>query len=101
MTIESKTPADKEQARKQSAAKREQTRPLRKQIEQLETNNQTIAKQLRQIEQDLTDQGLYDAGRKADLLKLMEQQTNLKLQHAQQEEQLFDLMLALETAETE
>ena len=101
VTIESKTPADKEQARKQSAAKREQTRPLRKQIEQLETNNQTIAKQLRQIEQDLTDQGLYDAGRKADLLKLMEQQTNLKLQHAQQEEQLFDLMLALETAETE
>ncbi len=98
---EPKPIVDKEQARKQAAAKREQTRPLRKQIEQLETNNQTIAKQLRQIEQDLTDQGLYDASRKADLLKLMEQQTNLKLQHAQQEEQLFDLMLALETAETE
>ncbi len=36
-----------------------------------------------------------------DIDRSAEWQTSLELMHAQQEEQLFDLMLALETAETE
>jgi ATP-binding cassette subfamily F protein 3 len=94
------TPApvvDKEAARKESAARREQTRPLRKQIETLEQKIVTINQQLSQLEHTLADATLYDADRKADLLKHMEHQQSLKAQLETHDHQLLEQMLELDT----
>lgn len=87
---------DKEAARKESAARREQTRPLRKQIDQLESTIQTINQQLTQLEHTLSDTALYEAHRKADLLKLMDQQQSLKAKLEAHDHQLLELMLTLD-----
>ncbi|MFZ3192761.1 MAG: ATP-binding cassette domain-containing protein [Moraxellaceae bacterium] len=98
---EPKSVVDKEQARKLAAAKREQTRPLRQQIEKLEAANQKAQQRLAAIETELTDSGLYDAARKADLLKLMNEQQQLRNDCNQRDEQLLELMMQLEAAEAE
>lgn len=98
---EPKPVVDKEQARKQAAAKREQTRPLRKQIEQIEAANQKAQQRLAEIETELADSSLYDAARKADLLKLMNEQQQLRNDCNQRDEQLLELMMQLEAAEAE
>lgn len=99
---DSKPPVvDKEQARKLAAAKREQTRPLRQQIEKLEAANQKAQQRLAAIETELADSSLYDAARKADLLKLMNEQQQLRNDCNQRDEQLLELMMQLEAAEAE
>ena len=98
---EPKPVVDKEQARKLAAAKREQTRPLRQQIEKLETANQKAQQRLAAIETELADSSLYDAARKADLLKLMNEQQQLRNDCNQRDEQLLELMMQLEAAEAE
>lgn len=54
---------------------------------------------LAEIENLLGDSALYDAGRKDDLLKLMNEQTELKGRLAQSEEQMLELMMELEELE--
>ncbi len=98
---EPKPVVDKEQARKLAAAKREQTRPLRQQIEKLEAANQKAQQRLAAIETELADSSLYDAARKADLLKLMNEQQQLRNDCNQRDEQLLELMMQLEAAEAE
>lgn len=98
---EPKPVVDKEQARKLAAAKREQTRPLRQQIEKLEAADQKAQQRLAAIETALADSSLYDAARKADLLKLMNEQQQLRNDCNQRDEQLLELMMQLEAAEAE
>lgn len=91
---------DKEALRKEAAQRREQTRPIRKNIEKCETEIDKFQSRLVAIETLLADSSLYETHRKDDLLKLMNEQTELKqkLEHA--EEQLLELMMQLEELES-
>ena len=91
---------DKEAQRKLAAQRREQTRPIRKNIEKIETQISKIQPRLAEIEESLADQALYDASRKDDLLKLMNEQTELKAKLEQAEEQMLELMMELEELES-
>ena len=90
---------DKEAQRKEAARRREASRPIRKNIEKLETEITKIQPKLVEIETQLADTTLYDANRKDDLLKLMNEQTELKAKLAQAEEKMLEFMMELEEFE--
>ena len=54
---------------------------------------------LAEIEALLTNTALYEANRKNDLLKLMDEQAESKVKLAQAEEQMLGLMMELEELE--
>ncbi|WP_374855957.1 ATP-binding cassette domain-containing protein (plasmid) [Acinetobacter indicus] len=91
---------DKEAQRKLAAQRREQTRPIRKNIEKIEAQIGKIQPRLAEIEASLADTALYDASRKDDLLKLMNEQTELKNKLEQAEEQMLELTMELEELES-
>ncbi len=93
-------PIDKELARKEAAAKREQTRPLRSKIEKAEKEIKDHQTKLKQLEQTMADTGLYEAVRKAELLKLMEQQQQSQAAIAQLDENLLEMMMQLDELES-
>lgn len=91
---------DKEAQRKETARRRDLSRPIRKDIEKAETKISRLQTQLAEIENQLADTALYDAARKDDLLKCMNQQTELKTSLAQVEELMLELMMQLEELES-
>ncbi|MFQ1045253.1 ATP-binding cassette domain-containing protein [Acinetobacter variabilis] len=90
---------DKEAQRKLAAQRREQTRPIRKNIEKCEAQIDKLQPRLAEIEELLADSTLYEAARKDDLLKLMNEQTELKQKLETTEEQMLELMMELESLE--
>ncbi|MCF9034653.1 ATP-binding cassette domain-containing protein [Acinetobacter nectaris] len=90
---------DKEAQRKAAAKKREQTRPLRKNIEKVEKKIEKLQEQLQKIEVLLADTTLYDENRKDELLKIMDEQSNLKNDLEKNEEMLLEQMMELEMLE--
>lgn len=90
---------DKEAQRKEAARRREVTRPLRKNIEKVEAQIEKIQPRLVDIEHALADSALYEANRKDDLIKLMNEQSELKNKLEQYEEQLLTFMIELEELE--
>ncbi|WP_278396049.1 ATP-binding cassette domain-containing protein, partial [Acinetobacter venetianus] len=91
---------DKEAQRKEAARRREMTRPIRKNIEKVEAQIEKVQPRLADIEHALADTTLYEANRKDDLIKLMNEQTELKAKLEQHEEQLLELMMELEELES-
>lgn len=91
---------DKEAQRKEAARQREQTRPIRKNIEKCESQMEKLQPRLQEIETLLGDSTLYDAERKQDLLKLMDEQNQLKTKLEQTEEEMLGLMMELEELES-
>ncbi|AZN67740.1 ATP-binding cassette domain-containing protein [Acinetobacter haemolyticus] len=91
---------DKEAQRKEAARRREVTRPLRKNIEKVEAQIEKIQPRLVDIEHALADSALYEANRKDDLIKLMNEQSELRNKLEQYEEQLLTFMMELEELET-
>ncbi|WP_034707845.1 ATP-binding cassette domain-containing protein [Acinetobacter bereziniae] len=91
---------DKEAQRKEAARQRELSRPIRKNIEKIESQIGKIQPRLVEIEESLADSALYEANRKDDLLKLMNEQSELKTKLEQAEEQMLELMMELETLES-
>ncbi|CAB1206367.1 putative ABC transporter ATP-binding protein YheS [Acinetobacter bouvetii] len=91
---------DKEAQRKEAARRRELSRPVRKNIEKIEAKIGKIQPRLAQIEELLGDSTLYEANRKDDLMRLMNEQTELKVQVAEAEEQMLELMMELEELES-
>ncbi|WAU73572.1 ATP-binding cassette domain-containing protein [Acinetobacter sp. TR11] len=96
----SATKVDKEAQRKEAARRREITRPIRKNIEKVEAQIEKVQPRLATIEHALADSALYEANRKDDLIKLMNEQTELKSKLEQYEEQLLELMMELEELES-
>ena len=90
---------DKEGQRKEAARRRELGRPIRKNIEKNEAVVAKIQPRLVEIENLLGDTALYEAGRKDDLLKLMNEQTELKAKLETAEELILELMMELEELE--
>ena len=91
---------DKEAQRKEAARRRELTRPIRKNIEKVEEQIDNIQPRLAAIEQALAESALYEAQRKDELIKLMNEQNDLKAKLEQFEEQLLELMMELEELES-
>jgi ATP-binding cassette subfamily F protein 3 len=91
---------DKEAQRKEAARNRELSRPIRKNIEKNEVQIAKVQPRLAEIEVLLGNTALYEANRKDDLLKLMNEQTELKAKLAQAEEQMLELMMELEELES-
>ena len=91
---------DKEAQRKEAARRREITRPIRKNIEKVEGQIDNIQPRLAAIEQALAESALYEAQRKDELIKLMNEQNDLKAKLEQFEEQLLQLMMELEELES-
>ena len=91
---------DKEAQRKEAARRRELTRPIRKNIEKVEGQIDNIQPRLAAIEQALAESALYEAQRKDELIKLMNEQNDLKAKLEQFEEQLLELMMELEELES-
>jgi len=91
---------DKEAQRKEAARQRELTRPIRKNIEKNEVQIGKIQPRLMEIETLLGDTALYEANRKDDLLKLMNEQTELKAKLETIEEKMLELMMELEEMES-
>jgi ATP-binding cassette subfamily F protein 3 len=91
---------DKEAQRKETARRRELSRPIRKNIEKCEQQIEKLQLRLAEIEHLLGDSAIYDAERKDDLLKLMNEQTALKGKLEQFEEQMLELMMELEELES-
>lgn len=96
----SATKVDKEAQRKEAARRRELTRPIRKNIEKVEAQIEKVQPRLATIEHALADSALYEANRKDDLMKLMDEQNELKVKLEQYEEQLLELMMELEELES-
>ncbi len=91
---------DKEAQRKETARRRELSRPIRKNIEKNEAQISKLQPRLAEIEVLLGDTAIYEASRKDDLLKLMNEQTQLKSQLETAEEQMLELMMELEELES-
>ena len=91
---------DKEAQRKEAARQREQTRPIRKNIEKCEAQVEKLQPRLQEIEALLGDSSLYETERKQDLLKLMDEQNQLKSKLEQIEEEMLGLMMELEELES-
>ena len=91
---------DKEAQRKEAARQRELSRPIRKNIEKLEAEVSKIQPRLAEIETLLGDSALYEAHRKNDLLKLMDEQSVLKGKLEKSEEKMLELMMELEELES-
>ena len=85
---------------KKSAEQRKLTAPIRKQIEADEKQLEKLSAKLSGIEEKLGDTSLYDDSRKADLLKLLDEQTTFKNQIAEIEESLMEKMMELEQMES-
>ncbi len=90
---------DKEAQRKEAARRRELTRPIRKDMEKVESQIGKIQPRLIEIEELLGDTMLYEANRKNDLMKLMNEQNELKAKLESFEEQLLEFMMSLEELE--
>ncbi|MDN5621332.1 MAG: ATP-binding cassette domain-containing protein [Psychrobacter sp.] len=96
------TPAlSKEEQRKLAAEQRKRTAPIRREIEETEKALAKIEGQLATLEEKLADTELYEESRKADLLVLLNEQTALKQEHSDNEENLLLSMTTLEEMEAE
>lgn len=87
---------NKEESRKEAARRREAMRPLRDKLEKHEKQQQKIQQRLIEIEKLLADEALYLPEQKTALLKLMQEQTELKTSLENSENESLELMLQLE-----
>lgn len=89
----------KEDQRKLAAEQRKLTAPVRREIEDTEKVLAKTETALTAIEEKLADTSLYEESRKADLLKLLDEQSTLQQQQSANEEKLLLAMTTLEEME--
>ncbi len=95
------TSISKEEQRKLAAEQRKLTAPIRRDIENTEKALVKIDERLARLETELANTDLYEESRKADLLKLLDEQASLQQQHSDSEESLLLAMTSLEEMEAE
>ena len=91
----------KDEQRKLAAQQRKLSAPIRRDIENTEKALAKIDDQLADLETKLANTELYEESRKADLLKLLEEQSSLQQQHSDKEESLLLAMTKLEEMEAD
>ena len=90
---------DKRQLRQQEAARRQQLKPYLDRVKKSENLLNSLQEQQQKVEQTLADSTLYEAENKDRLKEILTQQTTLKQQLQQAEEDWLDASEALELAE--
>ncbi|MFZ9583520.1 MAG: ATP-binding cassette domain-containing protein [Pseudohongiellaceae bacterium] len=98
VTAPEKPAADRREQRQQGAQAREQLKPLKEKVRKLEMQLEKQHRQLAKLEQELTDQSLYEETNKGWLAKLLQEQGELKRQLAETEESLLQAMEQVEAA---
>ena len=91
--------ADKRSQRQAAAALRQQLAPHKRQADKLEQALNTVHGQLATVEAALGDSGLYEASRKEELRKQLDEQAKLKVREAELEEQWMAALEELEALE--
>lgn len=91
--------AERKEQKRLAAERRNQLRPLKKKLEKLESAIETQTAELEAIEAQLADSSLYEEVNKEQLKTLLQQQTELKQQAADSEEQWMEALEELETLE--
>jgi len=89
---------DKKNLRQQSAAQRQQLKPLTNKLKSLETQMEKLQTRLAEIEALLSDSGIYDDKNKAGLRELLAEQTKLQTQLAESEENWLMVSEEIEAA---
>lgn len=89
----------KDEQRKLAAEQRKRSAPIRRDIEDIEQSIAKLDDKLAVLETKLADTQLYEESRKTDLLKLLDEQTALQMQHSDSEERLLLAMTHLEELE--
>ncbi|WP_413495213.1 ABC transporter ATP-binding protein [Morganella psychrotolerans] len=72
------TAQDRKEQKRREAEFRQQTQPLRKQSEKLEKTMSRLSDAIAAVEEKLSDSGLYDQARKAELTTCLQEQAQLK-----------------------
>lgn len=90
----------KEEKRKLAAQQRERTAPLRKQIQQVESDLEKISDKLSNIDEQLADSTIYAEENKEQLKALLQKQVDYKARFESYEETLLMTMEELEEIES-
>ncbi|MCB1678369.1 MAG: ATP-binding cassette domain-containing protein [Halioglobus sp.] len=86
--------------RQRAAVAREKLRPLRKQLQQTETDMHAAQTALDQLQERLADSGLYAAARRGELAQLLQREGTLKTRLQALEEDWLEQQQALEELES-
>jgi len=96
---EEKSAAERKEQKRLDAEKRQRLAPLRKKQQAAEKQMEKLQAQLSTIEEQLSDSGLYDAGHKDELNKLLQQQGSIKSNLESVEMEWIELSEQLEESE--
>ncbi len=99
----SQAPADnsRKEKRQLAAARREKLRPLKKELDDVESRMQMTDKALQGVQDSLADAGLYTEERKPELSELLKKEGELKADSETLEERWLELQQELEELEQE
>ena len=95
-TVSSNSAAVRKDQKRLEAELRNVLRPLKQKIDKLELRQQQLETQLASLEQQLAEPAIYEAANKAQLTKLLTEQTQASNELAQVEESWFEAQEALE-----
>ncbi|OYW96201.1 MAG: ABC transporter ATP-binding protein [Alishewanella sp. 32-51-5] len=95
-TVSSNSAAVRKDQKRLEAELRNLLRPLKQKIDKLELRQQQLETQLASLEQQLAEPAIYEAANKAQLTKLLTEQTQASSELAQIEESWFEAQEALE-----
>lgn len=90
---------DRKEQKRLDAERRARLAPMRKELKKLETRMEKLQRILDESENQLGDTSLYEADRKADLQKILQQQGDAKSEMEEVEMQWMELSEEMEAAE--
>ena len=90
------TAQDRKEQKRREAEFRQQTQPLRKQSEKLEKTMSRLSDAIAAVEEKLSDSGLYDQARKAELTNCLQEQVQLKAELEETEMAWMEIQESLE-----
>ncbi|WP_299182022.1 ATP-binding cassette domain-containing protein [uncultured Neptuniibacter sp.] len=93
--------AERKEQKRLAAERRNQLRPVKKQLEKLETEMEQIHEQLQALELSLAEPDIYSDENKEQLKRLLQQQTDLKQRAETTEEAWMEQQEMLESLEAE
>ena len=93
------TATERKEQKRLAAEQRQRLAPIKKQQQSCEKKMEALSTQLDALEQQLGDSDLYDAGRKDELTRILQQQTAYKGELETLEMQWMELTEQLEAAE--
>lgn len=95
-TLDIDAKLDKKEKRQQAAAMRQRLAPLRAKEKQLDRQMEKVGKRLKEMEEFLADESLYQESNKAKLAGLLQEQGELRSQQVASEQQWLEVQEEIE-----